>query len=84
MSQQLKNSKLDISLSMYSLPTSVHMPAFYRFAKQSYCIQFQAPDLGSVYIRWHMVHNIVIFLSYKPFETCQILLRITEGAKRFL
>ena len=23
----------------------------HRFAKQSYCIRFQAPDLGSVYIR---------------------------------
>ena len=25
------------------------------------------------------LHNIVIFLSYKPFETCQILLWITKG-----
>ena len=32
----------------------VSMSWRHRFAKQSFCIQFQAPDLGSVYIRWRI------------------------------
>ena len=32
----------------------VSVTVCYRFAKQSYCIQYQVPDLGSVYIPWRM------------------------------
>ena len=36
----------------------------YRFAQRSYWYAFQAPGLGSVYIQWRSLSNIVMFLVF--------------------
>ena len=55
-----------------------------RFAKQSYCIRFHH-RISEVFTSGDvLLHNIAISLSYKPFETCQILLWITQDNIRFL
>ena len=58
--------------------------AFIALRSKSIVLRFKH-RISEVFISGDVsLHNIVIFLSYKTFDTCEILLWITKGDTKFI